>query len=385
MVVLKKSKKTALKSTKVILKKTITKLTRKKYTRKPKKAVPKIPSITPKEIFLERHVNNPIIKPTENNSWETKATFNPTAIYKNDAVHVIYRAVGSDDVSRLGYARSNDGYNFYNSQKELCYYSKGQDIPNYDLDKIEYSSGGGGMGGCEDPRITEIEDKVYMLYTAFDGWGSIRIAMTYIDLEDFINSSWNWTKPVYISKPGEINKNWVLFPEKINGKYAIIHSISPEIQIEYLDSLDKLDGSYYIDSTPPFGGRKNNWDNKMRGVGPAPIKTESGWLLLYHAMDAKDPNRYKIGAMLLDLKDPQKILHRSVQPVLEPDERYENEGLKKGVIYTCGAVVKDNDLFVYYGGADMVSCVATAKLNVFLKKIITGNKTKLIQRKKKKK
>lgn len=297
--------------------------------------------------------------------------------------HVIYRAVGSDDVSRLGYARSNDGYSFYENLKQLCYFTKGEVLPDYDLDKIEYSSGGGGYGGCEDPRLTEIDGKVYMIYTAFDGWGSIRIALTHISLHDFVENKWNWSKPVYISKPGEINKNWVLFPSKIGGMYAVIHSISPDIQIEYIENLDELDGTRFIDSTPPFGGRKNSWDNKMRGVGPSPIKTIYGWLLLYHAMDMKDPNRYKIGAMLLDLKNPSKVLYRSVQPILEPDEKYENEGYKSGVVYSCGAVVKNDDLFIYYGGADMVTCVATANLNTFLQKLMNGDKPKLVKRKKK--
>ncbi len=346
MAVSKVKKKPATKVKKLVskisgVKKTPRKYTKRKKVLKPKVVVEKpIPNLD-KVVFLERHVRNPIIEPREVNSWESKATFNPTALYKDEMVHVIYRAVGSDDVSRLGYAKSNDGLNFYHDLKDLCYFAPGHDIPDYDLDKLEYSSGGGGMGGCEDPRITEIDGKVYMLYTAFDGWGSIRIALTHISLEDFLANKWNWSKPVYISKPGEINKNWVLFPEKVNGMYAIIHSVSPTIQVEYFDSLDMLDGTYFIESTPPFGGRKNAWDNKMRGVGPSPIKTKFGWLLLYHAMDMRDPNRYKIGAMILDLENPEKVLYRSAYPVLEPDAHYENEGFKRGVIYSCGAIVKN--------------------------------------------
>jgi predicted GH43/DUF377 family glycosyl hydrolase len=383
MAVSKVKKKPATKVKKLVSKKPRVKKTARKYTKRVKVDKP-IPNLD-KVVFLERHERNPIIEPRPENSWESKATFNPTALYKNEMVHVIYRAVGSDDVSRLGYAKSNDGLNFYENLKDLCYYSPGHDIPDYDLDKLVYSSGGGGSGGCEDPRITEIDGKVYMLYTAFDGWGSIRIALTHISLEDFLNNKWNWSKPVYISKPGEINKNWVLFPEKVNGMYAIIHSVSPTIQVEYFDSLDRLDGTYFIESSPPFGGRKNAWDNKMRGVGPSPIKTKYGWLLLYHAMDIRDPNRYKIGAMILDLFNPEKVLYRSAYPVLEPDEYYENEGFKRGVIYSCGAIVKNKDLYIYYGGADMVSCVATANLDTFIKKIISGNKAKLITKRKKKK
>src|SRR5690606_22288600 len=130
----------------------------------------------------------------------------------------------------------------------------------------------------------------------------------------------------FISAPGEIHKNWVLFPEKINGKFAILHSLSPDIQIEYIDDLDEFDGNKFIKShynnKPNW---KNSWDAWVRGVGPSPIKTRLGWLVLYHAMDKNDPNKYKLGAMILDPKDPTRILYHADHPILEPEEHYENE------------------------------------------------------------
>jgi predicted GH43/DUF377 family glycosyl hydrolase len=88
-------------------------------------------------------------------------------------------------------------------------------------------------------------------------------------------------------------------------------------------------------------------------------------------MDLRDPNRYKLGAMLLDLNDPTKVLYRAQQPVLEPDEEYENSGFKSGVIYSCGAIVKDGQLVVFYGGADTVACVAVAPLEAFVAQLQT--------------
>jgi predicted GH43/DUF377 family glycosyl hydrolase len=88
--------------------------------------------------------------------------------------------------------------------------------------------------------------------------------------------------------------------------------------------------------------------------------------------------------LILGLKDPTKVLYRSKKPILEPDAFYENEGIKSGIIYSCGAVVKDNDLFLYYGGADMVSCVATANLELFLKDLVSSGITKLKKGKSKK-
>jgi predicted GH43/DUF377 family glycosyl hydrolase len=194
--------------------------------------------------------------------------------------------------------------------------------------------------------------------------------MTSIALDDFISKRWNWKEPVLISPPGQIHKNWVIFPEKINGKYAILHSISPTIMVDYFKSLDELDGNNFIHSIHQGSPLWASRDRLTRGVGPAPIKTKYGWLVLYHKMEKHDSHRYKLWAMILDAKNPTKVLYNSIKPILEPDEWYENEGYKDGVIYSCGAVVKDGQLFVYYGGADKVSCVATAHLNKFLEELV---------------
>jgi predicted GH43/DUF377 family glycosyl hydrolase len=161
-----------------------------------------------------------------------------------------------------------------------------------------------------------------------------------------------------------------LFPEKINGKFAILHSISPEILVEYVDDLTRFqDDDQFIKSHYSRISNTKSWDSWVRGAGPPPIKTKLGWLLFYHAMDTRDPNRYKLGAMVLDANDPTKVLYRTKAPILEPDEWYENTGWKSGVVYSCGAVVKDGELYVYYGGADSVVCVAMANLDKFLEEL----------------
>lgn len=187
---------------------------------------------------------------------------------------------------------------------------------------------------------------------------------------------------IMISPPGEIHKNWVIFPEKIKGKFAILHSFYPRILIDYFDSLDELDGKKFIksDNSRPIDP-KRTWDSWFRGVGPTPIKTKDGWLILYHAMDHRNPDRYRMGALILDLKNPTKILYRSKKPILEPDAIYENVGAKAGVIYSCGAVIKGKNLFVYYGGADTVTCIATANLQNFLDELKKSGKIKLTKKK----
>ena len=330
---------------------------------------------------LQRSRGNPIIEPASNRNWESKATFNPTAFSHDGKVHIIYRAIGDSDNSVLGYAGSNDGLTVSESFPTPIYHHLIGRNKDYSLPLIAYSSGGGWGGGCEDPRLTLLGNQVYMLYTAFDGWGSVRIALTSISLDDFIEKRWNWKEPVLISPPGEIHKNWVLFPEKIDGQYAILHSMSLKIMINYFNSLDELDGNNFIHSvhqdSPLWGSR----DKFMRGVGPAPIKTKYGWLILYHKMERHDSHRYKLWAMILDAKDPAKILYNSHQPILEPDEWYENEGYKGGVVYSCGAIIKDGQLFVYYGGADKVSCVATTNLDAFLKELVHSSRPVLKSRK----
>jgi len=335
-------------------------------------------------LHLERFSGNPIIEPRGHNAWESKATFNPAALHDGGRVHVLYRAIGDDDMSVLGYAASADGLHFDIRSNKPAYVPVGiiKDTSERRASPpVSYCSGGGGWGGAEDPRLVKIDDRIYLTFLAFNGWNSARIALTSISAGDFQQMFWKWKKPVFISPSGEVHKNWVLFPEKVHGKFAILHGISPHIRIDYFDTLDGFEELGHIKSAPPVGGRKGKWDNWMRGAGPPPLKTKDGWLLLYHAMDTRDPDRYKLGAMLLDLKNPTQVHYRSKHPILEPDEAYENEGHKAGVIYSCGAVIIGDQLLVYYGGADMVTCVATANLATFLKALKEGRTPELKQRK----
>lgn len=324
-------------------------------------------SVKKRPIHLDRHHSNPILTPKAENYWEYDSTFNPAAVHLEDKIHLIYRAIGANGVSVFGYASSKDGFAVSERLEKPAFaamdfskYSKNDQA----LHPSKYVSGGSWIG-CEDPRITRIEDRIYMTYTSFDGWNPPGVAITWISVKDFLRKKWTWKRPILISKPGEIQKNWMLFPEKINGKYAILHSITPQIAIEYVDDFEKE--GFFIESVKKPGKDEHRWDNYVRGAGSPPIRTEHGWLVLYHAMDKKDPNRYKVGAMILDYKNPTKILYRSSCPILEPDMHYENEGAKAGVVYVCGAVIKDGTLFVYYGGADSVVCVATADIREFLK------------------
>lgn len=320
---------------------------------------------------LVRSEQNPIISPKPENGWESWQTFNPGVILLGDKIYFLYRAIGEDGVSRLGYAVSSDGFTI---DKRLSYavYEHKNGKPTFNIYSFH---SGGSFGGAEDPRIVRVdeEDDLYMTYTACGN--GLRVGLTSIKVNDFLKNKWKWQPPTLISPPDEVHKNWLIFPEKINGKYAILHSIKPHVQIEYRDNLEFHDTDY-INSIHGGGQQKGCWDKWLRGAGAPPIKTRAGWLVFYHAMD-NDWSKYKVGAMLLDLQDPTKILCRAKKPVLEPQEPYENNGCKSGIVYVSGAVVKDGNILVYYGGSDSYVCVAFADLDEFLEALQQNTEPKL--------
>lgn len=320
-----------------------------------------------KPLRLSKAKQNPILTPRKEYKWESAAAFNPAALYENDRIHLLYRAIGEEGyLSVLGYASSSDGFDF-DHRPHLPAYTPREGFEfggNQPYSTLLYSSGGG-FGGCEDPRLTRIGGRIYMTYVAYDGMNPPRVALTSISADDFLNQRWLWEKPVLISPPGVVDKNAVLFPEKINGKYVVMHRIFPNILIDYVDDL-QFDGNRWLKGQYKIAPRKGMWDSRKIGAGAPPMRTQYGWLLIYHTVGDHDPGKYKIGAMLLDINDPTKVLHRSNNPILEPTEAYENEGFKAGVSYPCGAVLFKDQIFVYYGGADTVVCVATAPLQRFL-------------------
>ncbi len=340
---------------------------------------PVIKKWTPQHKFFSAYLlqklrHNPIIKPIVDHFWESKATFNPAAFHEDGKVHLVYRAIGDKDVSVLGYASSQDGINIDYRSSQPIYVPRKQfesSTPyQHSSPYSTFASGGGCYGGCEDPRITKIGDKLFMTYVAYNGWHHPRIALSSIKVQDFLDHKWNWENPVLISPPGVVDKNACIFPEKINDKYVILHRIFPNILIDFVDSLD-FDGQNFLNGQYQICPRPEFWDSRKIGAGAPPIKTDAGWLVIYQAVGDQDPSRYKIGAMILDEKDPCKVLHRSNKPILEPLDWYENVGHKSGVAYPCGAVILKDKLMVYYGGADTVVCAASAPVKEFLNHLTT--------------
>lgn len=337
--------------------------------------------LRPTSFPLVRAGYNPIISPRPENEWEGWQTFNPGVILLDNKIHFLYRAIGNDGISRLGYAVSQNGLHVDERLSKPAYEHR------LDRPVFNYYSflSGGSFGGSEDPRIVQInqEDTLHMTYTACDE--GLGVALTSIKAKDFLDHRWRWKKPILISPPGEVHKNWVIFPEKINGKYAILHSINPEVSIAYRESLDFKEGEYIKSYYNGDFRRKKCWDNWLRGAGAPPLRTRLGWLLFYHAMDESDPGKYKVGVMILDLKNPTKIIYRAKKPVLEPEKEYEHGGFKGGVVYVSGAVIKSGELLVYYGASDSYVAVASVGLEKFLQSLAREEppklKTKILKQK----
>ncbi len=348
---------------------------KKKAPLRPKKSLKKS-ALRSTRIRLIHYEKNPIIAPSQENVWEAWQTFNPGVILLNNKVHFLYRAIGPDGLSRLGYAVSGDGFHIDERFPSPVY----EHLLQSDNSDHYFYPSGGSWGGCEDPRIVQVDDEdvLYMTYTACDG--GLRVALTSIKLNDFLHKRWNWAPPVMLSPRNETHKNWVLLPKKINGKYGILHSITPKISLAYLDDLRTGNG-LPIQSAYYNVARKGGWEECLRGVGPSPIETKHGWLVLYHAVQKKDPGKYKVGAMLLDLHDPTRVLAYAKEPILEPLKIHDGIGFKPGIVYASGAVAKNGLLLVYFGRADSYIGVAYAPLDEFVDALMQGRELKIQSKK----
>ena len=304
---------------------------------------------------FKRFEGNPIITPDHNHSWELKATFNPAAIHLGGKVHILYRALSNDNTSTIGYAASVDGVKITERLSEPVY------VPREDFEtkKIE-----GANSGCEDPRISKIGGDLYMCYTAYDGVGPPRVAVTSIREKDFLSRRWSWSKAELITPKGIDDKDACIFPEKVGEKYLVFHRIGTDICADFLKSLD-FKKEVVNKCIRVFGPRLGMWDSNKVGITAPPIRTKRGWILLYHAI-SKGHHTYRIGAVLLDLKDPTVVLSRSADPILEPEQPYEKEGIVPNVVFPCGMIVRDGLVYIYYGGADKVVGVATMELNILM-------------------
>lgn len=202
--------------------------------------------------------------------------------------------------------------------------------------------------GIEDCRVSKIEDTFYLTYTAVSDNGVAVGLRTTKDWQHFENHG-------LIFPPH--NKDVALFEERINGKFYALHRpSSKEIGGNYIWLAESPDGIHWGNHQCIVKSRPNYWDNARVGAGAAPIKTEKGWLEIYHG--ANEGHRYCLGAVLLDLENPAKVLARTEEPIMEPKESYELSGFFGSVVFTNGHLVNGDELTIYYGAADEFICGA---------------------------
>lgn len=332
---------------------------------------------------LKKYPKNPIISPETAHPWESLVTTNPAAVLdeKSGKILLLYRGAGHDVEHRVrfGLAESEDGFNFTRLSAEPVFGPS---------EELQFDA------GCvEDPRITPFGEDYLVTYACrhfppgqywlMDGNPSkppslpayypakIRNNLTTTGLaitRDF--RTWRRCGP--LTDPRYDDRDVYLFPEKINGRFWMIHrpmewagpAYGTEHPAMWINSSDDL--LHWDSATSRLLAKAEfDWEVKIGGNTP-PIRTLLGWLTLYHGKGAD--GYYRLGALVLDLENPAVVKYRTHDWLLEPEFDYETQGCydQGGVVFPCGKVVKDDTLFVYYGGADKYVGVATCSFSGLL-------------------
>jgi predicted GH43/DUF377 family glycosyl hydrolase len=292
--------------------------------------------------LLHRWEGNPALS-VDNLPFRANTVFNGTPIETEEGVNLLLRIEGQHGYSYFALARSSNGYHFEVDEKPVM-------VPATEGPFAEHET-----KGIEDPRVTIVEGTCYVVFTAVGPCGP-RIALAKTD--DYVN----YERLALISEPG--NKDGILFPRRINGRYARFdRPIGQGVGSIWVSFSPDL--IHWGDSRVVMTPRAGYWDDFRIGASVAPLETPEGWLEIYHGvkMTSSGPI-YRTGVALLDLDDPSRVIKRGVSPILSPREDYERIGDIPNVCFACGAVTSDPDeVKVYYGAADTSICVATCTMD----------------------
>ena len=326
-----------------------------------------------------------LLEPTQLN-FERTAVLNPGVYQDGDLVHVFYRAIDRDHQSSIGYARLK-GPDRVLVRKEQPVIS-----PEYDYESK----------GVEDPRITKIDDTFYLTYVAHDGKNAVTAYATSSDLKTFekkgvISPQITYHRATEIFSKSQLKdayafytsfyeenagvgvliweKDVLLFPKKINGQFAMIHRILPDMQIVFFNDFKDLTTEFWEDYLKNLAKyvileNKHWFETRNIGGGCPPIETEDGWLLIYHAVEARNQGRvYHASAALLDKENPQKVIGKLHEPLFSPVEDWEKSGFVSNVVFPTGSAQFGDTLYIYYGAADKRVCVASVSMSALLKEL----------------
>jgi beta-1,2-mannobiose phosphorylase / 1,2-beta-oligomannan phosphorylase len=332
-----------------------------------------------------------ILSPREN-SYESRAVLNPAVFQDGNNVHIIYRAIDENYLSTLGYARLAGPLEIA-ERWEKPFMS-----PKLKTEKL----------GMEDPRIVKIDNSFYMTYVAHDGKNAITALASGEDLfklgRNYVISpqipyheagnifTYSKLKDEYYffesfysehSEKGILiwHKDCVPFPEKINGRFWMLHRIFPDIQLISFDDFSQLADKYFWLhhlfhlSENVLMESEQGFEARHIGGGAPPVRTDAGWLVIYHAAQEFNSKRiYSAGAALLDLEDPRKVIARLPYPLFKPEENYELEGTVNDVVFPTGTAQFEGMLYIYYGAADQHIAAASVGLDDLLDELLKNKK-----------
>lgn len=294
---------------------------------------------------MRRYENNPILL-KEDVPFQVNSIFNAAPVYYEGQYLLLCRVEMPNGRSSFVLARSQDGRNFKVDDK-LCL--KPEDHGEW-YDYVAW--------GIEDPRITEINDAYYILYTGYSRFMPVVMMAKTNDFENF---------ELYgpLSEPA--NKDAALFPEKIDGYYWKVDRPSADKRRDMWISKSP-DLIHWGEYRFLLEGEKGTWEHDKIGNSSPPVRTKQGWLMLYHGVRVFGVSSiYKLGVMLLDLERPWIVKGKTSNPILSPEYEYERTGDVANVIFSTGWIFRDDgQVFIYYSGADMNICLATTTVDYLL-------------------
>jgi predicted GH43/DUF377 family glycosyl hydrolase len=293
--------------------------------------------------IIERYRHNPILTP-EDVPYPV-ATVHNAGVTRHEGRYVmLFRSHLHNGRSILGLAESGDGFRFSPRPEPFL-------VPAPDGVFAEYEE-----YGVEDPRICTLEGEHLITYSAYSRHG-VRIALA--KTRDF-----ETIERVALISQADM-RNVVIFPARFGGRYARLdrpHSeISPwSIWVSYSSDL-----VHWGDAKVVMKPVTYHWDEMKIGPGATPLRTDRGWLHIYHGVfETMDGAVYRLGAALHDLEDPGRVLGVADSWILQPEDPWELTGYVHNVVFTCGAVAEDDGTVkLYWGGADKVMCAGTARLD----------------------
>ncbi len=294
---------------------------------------------------IKKYKKNPIIT-KDDVPFKVNSIFNPGAVKYEDKYLLLCRVEMPNGRSSFVLAESINGYDFKVAGKPCL-------TPEDHKDCYEYV-----QWGIEDSRITQVGDIFYLTYTGYSKYQPLVILAETKNFKNFIIHG-------PITEPS--NKDCAIFPEKIDGYYWKVDRPSAKIRndIWISKSLDLFHwGSYKVLMEPTLG----TWEHHKIGSSSNPIKTDDGWLMLYHGVrQLTFGAMYKLGVVLLDLEKPWLVKGKTSEPIIVPDYDFERVGDVGNVTFSNGWIVeKDGEVKIYYSGADINICIATTSISYLL-------------------